>query len=206
MKTIHSFFAIMILLFFAFTEIKAQTAEETYTLAEKLLYKDNNYEQAAAIAQKGLIDNPDHIGLHNIYATALVKNEKTRTTGIEQFELIMAMYPKETSIKERYASFIEKENPATALQVYDDVLRLNASSSKALYFTGQYYADKGSLLLSQNGEPKEIVNLMSIAADRFEQYLKLKPNDNNVKYTLVEVYKGLRLSDKAAAIEAQLPK
>lgn len=177
------------------------SANELFNLAEKQLYKDNNYAQAATTAKNALMDYPDHIGLHSVYATALCKDAKTRKTGLEQFELIIAMYPEEVSLKERYASFLDKENAALATEMYSKVLDQNPNSTKALFYLGQYYADKGNLLVQQNADPKEIVNAMSLAASYFEKYLLLKPNDKNVKITLIEIYKGLRLDSKAAQLQ-----
>lgn len=183
---------------------QSTSANELFKLAEKQLYKDNNYTLAAATAKKALLENPDHIGLHNIYATALCKDANTHAQGLEQFELIIGMYPNEVSLKEKYAAFLEKDNAANATEMYTKVLDQNPNSTKALFFLGQYYADKGTLLTQQNAEAKEITHNMSLAVGYFEKYLQLKPDDKNIKITLLQIYKGLRLDAKAALLQADI--
>ncbi|PRP66869.1 tetratricopeptide repeat protein [Nonlabens agnitus] len=93
----------------------------------------------------------------------------------------------------------EKENWDQAIDYYKKSIELNPDNYVVQNNIAVAYIQKGNLEETTAAEQKDFY--MS-AAEHYEKVLKLKPDMDSAKQTLISIYKSFKMDDKAAALEA----
>jgi len=172
-------------------------------IAEDQLFRKNNYSQSLQYARMGLTNEPENLELQIIEALSIYKST-SKEEGLKKFEAIAAKHPDNVYVKDKYAYLLEQSKPEEAVKQYEETLKTQPDNTKALFFLGQYYTQKGTDIFNAGGNPQEVQANMTKGMDYLEKYRALEPTDKEVARSLIKMYENMRMTDKADAIRHEI--
>lgn len=178
-----------------------EAAVEAYTyMADDLIYRQGDAAGALSYIVRGLDLNADNKQLLLMKAEAMYRlGQNERSFNI--YETLTRQYPKDLDLWMTYAEKLEKRDVKSAEKVYQQILTIDPSNEKALYFLGRYYTDISDKLNKAGGTPDEVMPVMKKGVKYLEQYFDVKPNDLAVKEALIQFYEMMGEDKKAEELK-----